>query len=204
MKIGEEKICKYLQQIGIGRIYHNVNPERIIPKNEIAEYLHDFPEKIESGKGLLLSGGTGVGKTSILSWIARNAFRFGSWTGYRDDGEFVPLTWVPNYKVIFISVSRFFNLIFERRSDLIEKYQKADLLLLDDFGREYQVDFPISRFEEFIEYRYANMLSMCITTNLLQRQMRQLDIYERIIDRFRDKKIFKLIEIAGQSQRKSR
>lgn len=197
----ESRICNYLQQIGIGRIYWDIDIKRIIPFDIIIDYVGRLQYNIENGKGLLLSGGVGVGKTSILSWIAQEAYKIGKWSGYRDERGFVPLNYNIKYSVLFCSVSRLFNLIFERRFDLVSEYQNADLLLFDDFGREYSSDFPISKFEDFIEDRYSNLKSTCITTNLTKEQLINHDKYARVIDRWRDKKLYQFIEIAGKSQR---
>ena len=89
----------------------------------------------------------------------------------------------------------------EVNDEKIEQYRKCDLFLLDDFGRVYSTDFPLSKFEDIIEYRYSEMKSTCITTNLSKDQLRRMRIYARIIDRWADPKLFRFIEIAGKSKR---
>ena len=64
--------------------------------------------------------------------------------------------------------------------------EDCDLLLLDDFGKEYTHDYSLKEFEEFVEIRYAKMKSTIVTTNLTPKQLNELVAYRRIVDRWKD------------------
>ena len=197
-----EGMNKYLNNIEIGKLYWEVDEKKIIPQKLLNAFIVNLKDNIKKGKGVILSGGLGVGKTTILCWIAKEVFKNGKSSGYLvSDGNYVPTSWSPLCNIRFISVSRLFSLIYNKDIDDLENYERCKLLLLDDFGREYGHDFPVSIFEDFIEYRYSNMLSTIVTTNLTKEQLKGLTKYARVVDRWRDKKLYTFIEIAGDSQR---
>lgn len=186
-------------------MYWTVDESRIRPITEIGDYVQRLKENIERGRGMILSGTIGSGKTSILSFIAQKAFQIGKFGGCALD-TFTPQSWNALFDIRFCPVLKFFDLVFERDFQAIDRFRECDLLLLDDFGAEHPSDYPVSQFEGLIEYRYANMRSTCVTTNLSVMQLRDLDFYARVIDRWRDKKLFPydLIEIGGNSQRETK
>ena len=59
----------FLKRSGLGRMYWDIEPEMIIPKQEINEYTTRLQDNISEGKGLIIIGGVGVGKTCILSYL---------------------------------------------------------------------------------------------------------------------------------------
>lgn len=192
----------FMEKSRIGKKYWSVIQERIIPLKIVNGYIESLGENIRDGKGMILSGGIGIGKTTILSYIAQKARLFGSYVGTKnDDDKFEPLMWEGKYKIRFRSVSMIFSLIFGKKEIELSDLETCDLLLLDDFGREYSAEFPVSIFEDFIESRYANMRATCVTTNLSIKQLRGLEKYARIIDRFAEDDLFQFVEIAGESQR---
>ena len=203
-KFQYKRLVGLLEGIGIGKMYWEVDVEKIRPLKFVKPYIDNLVENIQNGKGLVLSGGRGTGKTTILSYIAQKGFAIGQAEGYRgnNNGDVVFAAWKPAFKIQFISVSFLMSFMFDKDAETLKKYQTCDLLLLDDLGREYAGnDFFVSRFEDFIEYRYANMKSTCVTTNLNGEQLAKNKTYARVIDRFRDVKLYKIIQIAGTSLR---
>ena len=73
----------FLENLKIGKMFWKIDPQKIIPQKDILEYTAELDLNIKLGKGLILSGGLGVGKTSILSYIAQIAFRIGRFGGRR-------------------------------------------------------------------------------------------------------------------------
>lgn len=186
------------ERIGIGELYLDVDTDRIRPLAEVKQYVGEIENNIESGKGLVLTGGFGAGKTTILSYIARKAFEVGKFEGVRDGEKFIPMRYVQKYDIRFSSVH---NLIQRLMDGKAGQYQKSDLLLLDDFGWEYSHKFPASHLLNFMEYRYSHRLATCVTTNLSVEQLKKSDTYAHLVDRWRDKKVYQVIQVAGRSQR---
>jgi DNA replication protein DnaC len=195
---------KAVKKIGIGSRYHYAEREKIIPENQIADYLKS--KAMSKRMGLFIVGSVGTGKTSILAYIAFHLAKIVRHTWMqRDptDSEYWAAR-LPEY-MRFITATALFNLFFgwqdKETMMRIEIYREIPVLMIDDLGREYRSDFPVSRFEEFIEYRYANELTTLVTSNISPQKLQEMVEFERIVDRFRDSKWMKLITITGKSQR---
>ena len=190
----------FLLDMGIGPLYWNIAGDRLAGKSVVEEYVSDLKNNILAGRGLVLSGTVGVGKTTALCYIAKKVFGLGDIVKSEYNDGWHPVKYRPFCSVKFTSINHLFSLFFQKNR-AADEFKNCKLLLLDDFGREYQHDFPVSAFEDFVEHRYANLLSTVITTNLAAKQLRDLDIYTRVVDRWSDKKLFKYVEIQGKSQR---
>lgn len=166
---------RMLTAAGIGRRYHRVNPEMLQVRALLDAYLQDG---LKTGASLIISGPPGVGKTFSLSHIYQKIW------------------WSKACSVKYI----FSPTLFKRFADKedVRVYERCDLLLLDDFGREYRPDWLFSRFEEFVEARYSQMRPTVVTTNLTVDQLKD-DGLSRIVDRWRQGG--QVIVIAGDSLR---
>jgi DNA replication protein DnaC len=192
-------------QIGIGKRYLRPDPELMPCKADIKTYLDE--REYEQGIGLFLTGSVGVGKTSALAHIA---FRITQNMGYFHLPSMPEIQdhWsssAPDF-MAYISTAKLFDLFFKLGSGPHEAYlrelAKKPLVMLDDLGREYRTELPVSRFEEFIEHRYGAALATIVTTNLTTESIKNLPGLERIVDRFRDSKWMKLLKLSGKSMRK--
>lgn len=175
-----------LEHSGIGKHYWQVDESKIQLLDAINVYLNALPDNITAGQGLIISGPPGVGKTSILSYV----YQCCEWSRLLTDNR---------YYVRYEFVPNLFNALTRADTDA-DCYERPDLLLLDDFGREYQNDFAMSRFEALIEHRYANGKPVIVTTNLSSKRLAENDRWERIIDRWRE--CCQLLQISGESMRK--
>lgn len=189
-----------MNAIGFGKIYLRPDPEKIYPKKEIETKIGQIIKQgIHGSTGALICGPLGTGKTSILSYLAFKITKELSITNEDFKDMFVRPWKTPNAR--FVSTGELFDLFFEKEKGQALELRNAEILFLDDFGREYQTDFPLSKFENFIEYRYANLLLTFITTNISPIDLSENPKWSRIVDRFRDKKWMDIIEIEGKSMR---
>ena len=111
------------------------------------------------------------GKSTILAMIAERAMQIRQPRAPKVEFVYAPVLW-----------AGFFAREWRR-------WQEADLLLLDEFGRAYETDFPASLFESFIEQRYANRLATCIATRLTISDLKSNPQWECVLDRWREKNV---------------
>jgi len=133
-------------------------------------YCKDFAENFHLPcNGILIAGGTGIGKTHISLAIAKVVIE-------------------KNYSVIYGSAPDLLRKIekehFGRDADTntVELLQSADLLILDDLGAEFESQFYSSAFYNLLNSRINAGLPTIISTNLTRKQI-ESRYGERIISR---------------------
>lgn len=148
-------------------------------------YVDNFAELRKIGKGLLLYGSVGTGKTYAACEVANALI---------DKG----------YPVYVTNFSRVLNTLqgtFEKQ-DFIDELNRYQLLVIDDLGIERETAFAKEQVFNVIDARYRAGLPMIITTNLTIDDIKKPQnigdsrIYDRILE-----KCFP-IEVTGQSRRR--
>jgi DNA replication protein DnaC len=153
--------------------------------NMAKRYVAHFDSFVKDGKGLLLYGGVGTGKTYLACMIA-NALL--------DKG----------YPVLVTNFSRILNTLqgnFEHRQDYLDGFNRFSLLVIDDLGVERGTEFAKEQVYNVIDSRCLSGLPMIITTNLSVKKLaNEIEIgYKRIYDRIIEKCY--PVEVAGESRR---
>ena len=164
------------------------NDDRKNPKlsDAMRRYADQFPEFKKDGKGLLLYGTVGTGKTYYAACIANKLL---------DDG----------YSCLMTNFSRLTNTIqgmYDGKQEYIDSLNKYSLLVLDDLGAERKSEFMQEQVFCIIDARYRAGLPFIITTNLTAEEIKKpQDIgYSRIYDRILERCF--PIEVSGQSRRR--
>jgi DNA replication protein DnaC len=148
-------------------------------------YVDNFHELRKSGKGLLLYGNTGTGKTFTACEIANALI---------DKG----------YPVLVTNFARILNTLqgtFEKQ-DYIDNFNGYQLLVIDDLGIERDTAYAKEQVFNIIDSRYRSGLPMIITTNLTMEKIKNPEdienrrIYDRILERCFP------IEVSGSSRRR--
>ena len=148
-------------------------------------YVDNFAELRKIGKGLLLYGSIGTGKTYAACEVANALI---------DQG----------YPVYVTNFSRVLNTLqgtFDKQ-EYIDELNRYQLLILDDLGIERETAFAKEQVFNVIDARYRAGLPMIITTNLAIDNIKKPDnigdsrIYDRILERCFP------IEVTGQSRRR--
>lgn len=152
------------------------------------KYCDKFSEFKDKGKGLLLYGPCGTGKTHIAACIANELI---------DQG-------VP---VLFTTMAKIVNRLqssFDGRRELFDELRQVPLLIIDDFRAERSTEFMQETTYEVINGRTESGLPLMVTTNLTNADFKQAhDIQtERIISRILDITI--PLEIKGADKRRER
>lgn len=149
-------------------------------------YVKNFSDFRKQGKGLLLHGIVGTGKSHIAACIANALID-------RD------------YKVLMTNFATIVNILqssFEGRQEYINGLNKYALLILDDLGAERKSEYMQEQVFNIIDARYRSGLPMIITTNLTADELKKPSdignarIYDRILEKCHP------VKVDGQSIRR--
>ena len=148
-------------------------------------YVENFGDLRKSGKGLILYGNTGTGKTYTACEIANALI---------DKG----------YPVLVTNFARILNTLqgtFDKQ-EYIDGFNRYQLLVIDDLGIERDTAYAKEQVFSIIDSRYRSGLPMVITTNLSMEKIKNPEdienrrIYDRILERCFP------IEVGGGSRRR--
>lgn len=148
-------------------------------------YVKHFAEFQKQGKGLLLFGSVGTGKTFHAACIANALIDTG----------------VPCLVTNFARIANTVQGLFEGRQEYFDSLNRFPLLVLDDLAAERKTEWMLETVFNVIDSRYRAKLPLIVTTNLTREElMNPEDItYQRIFSR-----LFEMctpIEIAGADRR---
>ena len=132
-------------------------------------YVNKFTEFKKDGKGVLLYGPVGTGKTFLAACVA-NALL--------DNGYSVLMT-------NFASLTNTIQGMYEGKQEYINGLNDYDLLIIDDLGTERKSEYMQEMVFNIIDSRYRAGLPMIITSNLTADELKkpQEVAYSRIYDR---------------------
>lgn len=132
-------------------------------------YVDNFTQLKNAGKGLLLMGGTGTGKTFLACCIANALMEKGV------------SAWVTTIQPLLRMASD-----YNTADDIFARIKTVDVLVLDDFGACQSGARNIELLFEIIDTRYRSGLPLIVTTNLCPADMRCAPIeLERIYSRIK-------------------
>lgn len=130
---------------------------------KVYQSLKEYSEKLvnlKERKGLILVGNNGVGKTHLACSIANELIKNGIPIIY---GTLINL--LAELKNSYDSD----NNISER--EIIKLYEKVNLLIIDDLGKENPSEWGLEKLFTIINSRYENNLPVIITTNYNQNSL---------------------------------
>lgn len=163
------------------------DPKRNIDKNQIQRFIScDF---IKNNENILITGSTGVGKSYITSAIGHQACSLG-------------------YKVMYFNTNKLFTKLKTSKADgsyirEINKIEKQDLLILDDFGLKALDSVNRHFFMEIIEDRHgkhATIIASQLPTEAWHQVIGEQTIADAILDRLVHSA--HRINLKGESMRK--
>ncbi len=129
------------------------------------EFLQSYAEGFDpsSSKGILMVGGTGLGKTHLSSALAKRIIERGFDVFYTGAIDMFSQFEHERFK------SGFSN----DENDIIERYYDCDLLIIDDLGTELVNQFSVSTLYNLINVRLSNKRPTVISTNLTKKEMNE-------------------------------
>ena len=151
-------------------------------------YVNNFAEMKKRGKGLLLFGSVGTGKTFISACIANALI---------DQGRPCLVT---NFARLINSISG----MFEGKQEYIDSLNSFDLLVIDDLASERDTEYMGEIVQNIIDSRYRAKLPLIVTTNLTSEELkkpveiRKQRIYSRLFE------MCIPVEVEGKDRRKQK
>lgn len=148
-------------------------------------YVANFDELKRAGKGLLLYGDCGTGKTYAAACIVNALIDRG-----------IPC--------LMTNFSRVLNTLWsiEKKQEYIDAFNQYSLLVLDDLGAERQSEYVAEQVFNIIDGRCRAKLPMIVTTNLTLRELTAPQANKRIYDRLLG--MCHPVEVAGESRRRKK
>ena len=148
-------------------------------------YVQHFGEFRKQGKGLLLFGSVGTGKTFLAACVANALIDKGT----------------PCLVTNFARIANTVQGLFEGRQEYYDSLNRFPLLVLDDLNAERKTEYMQEIVFNVIDARYRAKLPLIVTTNLTREELQNpVDITsQRIYSR-----LFEMctpIEIAGADRR---
>lgn len=149
-------------------------------------YVANFAKFREMGRGLLLRGPVGTGKTFIAACIANALI---------DKG-------ISCYMTSFPQLVNTLQGMHEGRQSYIDEINQNDLLIIDDLSTERDTDYMSEIVYNVVDGRYRVGLPLIVTTNLTSDELKRPGslskerIYSRLID------MCVVVEVTGADRRK--
>ena len=149
-------------------------------------YVDHFSTMKEKGRGLLLYGSVGTGKTYMSACIANELIDRG-------------------HPCLVTSFSRLVNTIqgmYDGKQDYIDGLSRFDLLVIDDLASERDTEYMGEVIQNIVDARYRSGLPMIVTTNLTKddlihpEDLRKQRIYSRLFE------MCVPVEVKGKDRRK--
>lgn len=121
------------------------------------KYVQNFERMNEYGKGIILIGNAGTGKTHLASAIANSLMN-----------ELIPVKFGT-----FINLLDNLKKAFRTDKDIVSSLTEIPVLIIDDLGKEKYTDWASQILFQVIDQRYNNELPTIITTNLSVEELKE-------------------------------
>ena len=153
--------------------------------NAMRKFVENFPTFQKEGKGLLLFGSVGTGKTYLAACVANALI---------DNG-------IPCLVTNFARIANEVQGLFEGKQEYYDNLNKYPLLVIDDLSAERKTEYMQEIVFNVIDARYRANLPLIVTTNLTREELlHPSDLtYQRIFSRLFEMTV--PIEVTGEDRR---
>jgi len=143
----------------MNRTFESYDPTGHEKQYEICKKYADEFESNSDGRGLMLYGTVGTGKTHLAAAIGnRVVYEYGY------DVYFMPFT-----ELLTTLKNNMNNKDFIK--DFLRRLNKADLLIMDDLGKEKYTEWAAEQLFSLLDNRYRDCKPVIITTNYTPQQL---------------------------------
>lgn len=152
---GEDLERMMLPALFWGTTFDAVLPKESEHREIVGRFLSKIVEMVESGYGLYFYGDNDVGKSALASLLLKEARRWGF------SGLFL--------RTERLRSARIEDERFDDATTVYRRAQSVDVLVLDDFGKEFRGDksaFTDRLLEDVIRERITQVRTLIITSNL--------------------------------------
>lgn len=119
------------------------------------KYVDNFPEMKKRGKGLLLYGPVGTGKTHAAACIANELISQGR----------------PCLVTNFARITNTLQGMFDGKQRYLDAFNRLDLLVIDDLAAERDTSYMNEMIFNIIDARYRSGKPLIVTSNLTQTEL---------------------------------
>jgi DNA replication protein DnaC len=180
---GRKRLQWKLRLGGVPDLYRDATLASCRVREAVEQYGESLAAKVEAGRGLMVFGPTGTGKSSTAALVAKFAVMA--------DVRF-RWTYVPDLCDQMMDGA-------SRRQEVRIDQSAVDLLIWDDFGVRPLSAFEIGMLDQIVERRYQRRKPMIVTTNLTRDVMVKTPEFGRMVDRWRQ--MSSSVVISGKSMR---
>lgn len=163
-------IISRLSMAGVPQQYRTAERAKCRVQEELDRWEKNAVALLRAGRGVVVFGPVGTGKSSTAALVAAEALKVGATVGWR---------YVPDLCDLMMDKYR---RVEERRAATA-----PDMLVLDDFGARPFSDFEVGLLDQVIENRYRRGRSTVVTTNIPQSKIGDDDRLARMLDRLRER-----------------
>lgn len=169
--------------MGVPRLYAEAKWAVCQAREPLKQYAEKMADHVANGRGLLLLGPVGTGKSSAAGLIAQQAVML----DMRVKWWYVP------------------DLLAEMRDpkvarEIVRASSGVDVLFWDDFGVAGLAEWQIGMLDRIVENRYQREKPMVVTTNLSKQSLTAPEL-ARINDRWSERRF--VVTISGESMRRT-
>ena len=153
--------------------------------NAMRKFVSNFQTFKQEGKGLLLFGSVGTGKTFLAACVANALINRG----------------IPCLVTNFARIANEVQGMYEGKQEYYDNLNKYPLLVIDDLSAERKTEYMQEIVFNVIDARYRANLPLIVTTNLTRKELLHPSdlMYQRIFSR-----LFEMctpIEVSGSDRR---
>lgn len=160
--------------------------DRVRRPEGLKQYTEDLGDHAAHGRGLILTGPVGTGKSSMAGLVAQAAVMAG-------------------LSVVWQHVPSLLSLLLHGdRRDVANAFQRAvspAVLVWDDFWLGEVQAWQMGHLDRVVEQRYSRHRPIVMTTNVPRKALESDESITRIMDRLGERTFW--ITVAGESMRKT-